>query len=69
MTSLAHRGHACSSVSRSLWQQERQISAHHEPEICHAVPGVQNSDGYPGRSGQDPHRGESGLIEPQQVQK
>lgn len=54
-TSSAH-GLSLSFLSQSLRQQERQIPAHHEPEVCHAVPGVQDPDGHAGRGGPDPHR-------------
>lgn len=58
-----------SCVVCSWIQQERQVSAHHEPEVRHALPGLQDADGDSGRGGEGSHRGESGLVEPQPVQK
>lgn len=41
-------------------QQEGQVSEGDEPEVRHALPGVQPARGQPGRGRQDPDRGGAG---------
>lgn len=61
---------AITSPSSLRQQQEGQVPEGDEPEVCHALPGVQPARGQLGRGRQDPNRGRAGSQSGQeQVQE